>query len=58
MVDPGLCQRCAAGRPITSGRGSVFWRCAVHDQDPHWPKYPRLPVLRCARYTPASPAPA
>lgn len=56
MIDPGLCQRCAAGRAITSARGAVFWRCAEHDRDPAWPKYPRLPVLRCARYNEGAPS--
>ncbi|MEZ4384839.1 MAG: hypothetical protein R3A79_26145 [Nannocystaceae bacterium] len=46
-VDPGLCRRCAESRTIESGRGSIFWRCAVHDRDPRMPKYPPLPVRRC-----------
>jgi hypothetical protein len=46
-VDPGLCRRCEHVRPVTSARGSTFWRCGVHDRDPAWPKYPPLPVLRC-----------
>jgi hypothetical protein len=47
---PGLCERCQHAREIVSGKGSVFWRCAVADSVPEWPKYPRLPVLRCAHY--------
>lgn len=54
-MDPGLCARCVEARTIVSGRGSEFWRCAVADRDPSWPKYPRLPVLRCARFVPRSP---
>ena len=46
-IDPGLCARCEHGRSVTSSRGSTFWRCAVHDHDRRWPKYPPLPVLRC-----------
>lgn len=49
-VDPGLCARCRNGRRLDTGRGSTFWRCAEHDRDPRWPKYPRLPVLRCERF--------
>ncbi|MCA9659502.1 MAG: hypothetical protein KC486_14240 [Myxococcales bacterium] len=55
-VDPGLCRRCAAGRSITSGRGSVFWRCAEHDRDPRLPKYPPLPVRRCPFFRPRAEA--
>ena len=29
---------------------SVFWRCALSEVDPRFPKYPRLPVLECAGY--------
>ncbi|MCY0987098.1 hypothetical protein OV203_08185 [Nannocystis sp. ILAH1] len=58
---PGLCARCVSGRRIDSAKGSTFWRCAEHDRDPSWPKYPRLPVLRCSRFVagevPAGPAP-
>ncbi|MEX1368215.1 MAG: hypothetical protein AB1Z98_34110 [Nannocystaceae bacterium] len=48
--DPGLCRRCEHVRPVTSSRGSTFWRCAVHDRDRRWPKYPPLPVLRCPHH--------
>ena len=51
-VDPGLCAGCRHARRLESGRGSVFWRCAEHDRDPRWSKYPRLPVLRCERFAP------
>jgi hypothetical protein len=50
MTDPGLCARCRNAQPITSARGSTFWRCRVHDAVPSWPKYPPLPVLRCPRF--------
>lgn len=53
MTSPGLCARCGAARRVDSARGSTFWRCAEHDRDPSWPKYPPLPVVRCARFTPA-----
>ncbi|HWB73812.1 MAG TPA: hypothetical protein VG755_02630 [Nannocystaceae bacterium] len=49
-VDPGLCARCRHAHAVTSGRGSTFWRCKVHDVEASWPKYPRLPVLKCARF--------
>lgn len=49
-AEPGLCGRCAHAHVVVSGRGSKFWRCLEHDRDPAWPKYPPLPVLRCARF--------
>ncbi|MDA0270414.1 MAG: hypothetical protein O2798_11575 [Chloroflexi bacterium] len=47
---PGLCGRCEHVRTVASGKGSVFFRCARHDDDPAFPKYPRLPVLRCTGF--------
>jgi hypothetical protein len=35
---------------IESERGSVFYLCQRSRTDPAYPKYPRLPVLRCAGY--------
>lgn len=54
-ADPGLCKRCAASRSLKSGRGSVFWRCSEHDQNPTLPKYPPLPVLRCPLFRECAP---
>jgi hypothetical protein len=48
--EPGLCAACAHVRPVTSAKGSAFWRCALSDTDPRFPKYPRVPVLACAGY--------
>ena len=47
---PGLCAACAHARPVTSAKGSTFWRCALSDTDPRFPKYPRVPVLECVGY--------
>ena len=44
---PGLCEQCVHVRRVESARGSVFLRCALHDEDPRFAKYPRLPVLQC-----------
>ena len=49
----GLCATCEHMRRVESDRGSVFYRCAFADTDPRFPKYPRLPVLRCDGYKPA-----
>ncbi len=43
----GLCATCAHAKPVTSARGSTFWLCGRAAEDPRFPKYPRLPVLRC-----------
>jgi len=43
----GLCATCVHARRVESARGSVFTRCALAEHDPRFPKYPRLPVLRC-----------
>jgi len=48
----GLCADCRHARRVESARGSVFTRCALAERDPRFPKYPRLPVLRCGGYEP------
>jgi len=52
VMDPriGWCSICRHGRMVESSRGSRFWRCARSDDDPRYPKYPRLPVLACEGY--------
>ncbi len=51
-IGPGLCADCVHSRQITSQRGSVFWLCRKSEDDPRFPKYPTLPVLRCAGFEP------
>ncbi len=48
--DPGLCRDCQHSQVVTSGRGSVFYLCRLSATDPRFPRYPRLPVLRCEGY--------
>lgn len=50
----GLCARCAHARAIQSARGSVFHLCRLSETDERFPKYPRLPVVRCDGYEPAA----
>lgn len=50
MSRVGLCESCEHARPIESARGSTFWLCRLSETDARFPKYPRLPVLRCAGY--------
>jgi hypothetical protein len=47
MSAAGLCETCVHSRVQTSGRGSTFRRCGLHETEPRFPKYPRLPVLAC-----------
>lgn len=47
MTGSGLCEACAHRREIRSDRGSVFTLCTRALKDAAYPKYPRLPVLRC-----------
>jgi hypothetical protein len=49
----GLCARCLKVRRIENDRGSVFYRCDYSRVDPSYPKYPLLPVLRCAAFVKA-----
>jgi hypothetical protein len=55
-VQPGLCAACVHLQLPASPR-SVFVRCGLAESDPAFPRYPALPVLRCAGYRPpAAPA--
>ena len=53
----GLCVNCKFMRTIQSDRGSVFYQCQLSATNPGFPKYPRLPVLRCAGYEPVRTTP-
>jgi hypothetical protein len=48
--DVGLCVGCRFMRLIDSDRGSTFYLCERSTTDARFPKYPRLPVLRCEGY--------
>jgi hypothetical protein len=54
-VFPGLCASCVHLRLLASPR-SVFVRCGLAATDPAYPRYPPLPVARCAGHHPL-PAP-
>jgi len=43
----GLCDHCRHQRVIKNTRGSSFSLCERAREDERYPKYPRLPVLRC-----------
>jgi hypothetical protein len=46
----GLCAYCRFMQKIESDRGSTFYLCERSLTDASFPKYPRLPVLRCTGY--------
>ena len=52
----GLCARCVHARTVPSAR-ATYWLCEMSFTDPRFPKYPRLPVLSCAGFTPKAATP-
>jgi hypothetical protein len=44
----GLCNTCRHQRVVRNTRGSVFSLCERSRSDPAYPRYPRLPVVKCA----------
>ena len=46
----GLCGSCANVRIVQTRKGSRFFLCQLSETDPRFPKYPPIPVLRCAGY--------
>ena len=54
-MNAGLCDRCAHQKLIANTRGSTFSMCLRHRTEPErFPKYPRLPVAKCAGYEPST----
>lgn len=51
----GLCSSCVHQKLIGNTRGSTFSLCERSKVDPAYPKYPRLPVLRCPGHTRRAP---
>jgi hypothetical protein len=49
----GLCADCRHARLNQTRRGPVYLRCQLASVDESFPRYPRLPVLRCAGHQPA-----
>jgi hypothetical protein len=46
----GLCATCAHAQRIVSSKGSTFHLCRLSETDNRFPRYPALPVRRCAGY--------
>ncbi len=50
-VSVGLCATCTHQQVVRTGRGSAFSLCRRSKTEPErFPKYPRVPVLRCQGY--------
>jgi hypothetical protein len=49
---PGLCGTCRRAERIATSKGALFYLCRRSYTDPHYPRYPTLPVLRCAGFEP------
>ena len=49
-AERGLCGRCLHAREVKNRRGSGFVLCGLSRTDSAFPRYPRLPVLRCAGF--------
>lgn len=47
----GLCSACEHCRIVKSDR-SAFYMCRRSLTQPEYPKYPQLPVIRCAGFAP------
>jgi hypothetical protein len=46
----GLCAACRFASVKQGAHGSAFWRCERADVEPAFPRYPSLPVTRCAGF--------
>jgi len=53
----GLCDSCLHQKLVPNTRGSVFSLCERSREDPAYPRYPRLPVLKCLGWERAASAP-
>jgi hypothetical protein len=54
MMDLGLCGDCAYALLKPTRRGTVYLRCGRAVVDDRLSRYPRLPVLECVGYEPAT----
>lgn len=46
----GLCSTCRHRRLVVNRRGSLFTLCRRSETDARFPRYPRIPVVRCDGY--------
>ncbi|HUZ86844.1 MAG TPA: hypothetical protein VNF26_07820 [Candidatus Baltobacterales bacterium] len=50
-METGLCVTCRHSRRVPGSR-STFWMCERSLTDRSFPRYPKLPVLRCRGFEP------
>ena len=56
MTGAGLCDACVHQRVVKNTRGSTFSLCRRSKDEPErFPRYPRIPVARCAGHEPGEP---
>jgi hypothetical protein len=53
-VRAGLCAVCTHQRLVPAAR-ATYSMCRLAAGDPRFPRYPSLPVIRCAGFAPAAP---
>ncbi len=46
----GLCGSCRYRREVIGRQGAMYVLCRRAESDSNYPKYPRVPMLRCAGY--------
>jgi hypothetical protein len=51
----GLCETCRHQQVVRTTRGSSFSLCRRSREDERYPRYPRLPVVRCPGYEQGDP---
>lgn len=56
-IEPGLCGSCRYASVNATRRGTVYLRCTAAANRPELPKYPDLPVRRCAAHRPVDQEP-
>ena len=47
QIRQGLCASCVHARRTGNAKGPGFILCGLSKSDPSFPKYPRLPVMKC-----------
>jgi hypothetical protein len=53
----GLCDRCRYQQLVRTTRGPVYSLCRRSREEPErFPRYPRLPVLRCPGFVQRAPS--
>lgn len=51
----GLCVDCLYGKAVAGKHEATYYLCERSFFDSDFPKYPRLPVLRCSGYAAEKP---